>query len=96
MELAQAQPTLFGPGFTTLRAWVNGVDISQVNFGDFTSGKVILPNMSSITLDLCSQKNYETMDSVNGFNGDILNLLWFRGVAGLYSNTTSKFSSSIN
>jgi len=88
VEIVQAQPTGFEAGFSTFRAWVNGTGVSRVPVGDFSSSEIPFPDMSEATLDLCSQKSYGTSDSVEGFNGDILNLLWYRGAEALYVNAS--------
>jgi hypothetical protein len=88
VEIVQGQPTGFGVGFSTFRAWVGGIEISRVPVGDFSSYEIPIPDMSEATLDLCSQKSYGTLDSVDGFNGDILNLLWYRGVDVLNANAS--------
>jgi hypothetical protein len=90
VEIVQAQPTGFGVGFSTFRAWVNGTgtSTSRVPVGDFSINQIPMPNMSQATLDLCSQKSYGTSNSEEGFNGDILNLLWYTGAEALYANSS--------
>ncbi len=88
VEIVQAQPTGFEIGFSTFRAWVNGTgtSTSRVSVGNFSTNQIPFPNMSQATLDLCSQKDEGTSNSIEGFNGDILNLLWYTGAEALYVN----------
>ncbi len=88
----QAQPTGFGIGFSTFRAWAwvngTGTSTSRVSIGNFSANQIPFPNMSQATLDLCSQKDYGTSNSIEGLNGDIMNLLWYAGAEALYANAS--------
>ncbi len=82
------QPTVFGAGYSTFRAWVNGTSIPQVLFSDITTDHTLLTNLSNATIDLCARKNYNSTTSTNFFGGDMLNFLWFRGASRLFVNTS--------
>jgi hypothetical protein len=89
VEIVQAQPTSFGVGFSTFRAWVNGTGgMSRIPIGDFASNQIPFPPMNDATLDLCARKTYGTSNDEAGFTGDILDLLWYKGAEGLYVNSS--------
>ena len=69
---------------------------SPVNIGDFPSSQIPIPSMNLATLDVCSRKVDGTITNEKGFNGDILNFLWYKGSESLYVNASGNIDNTLS
>ena len=90
MEIVQAQPYYeFTPDYYSARAWVNGVGMNRVYFGNFDRHLFYYRNTDQI--HLCSTTDASGSGIVIEGKYDMLNFIWFKGSEGLYEPTGGKF-----
>ena len=89
MEIVPAHPYTFPTGYYSGRIWVNGVGMSRVYFGAFSTH--LFTDMNTDQIHLCSTTVPGTNDIVKEGSYNMMNFIWFKGSEGLYEPTGGKF-----
>ena len=87
----QAQPQIFGAGFSFIRITINGTTTPKHFFGNFAAGDTTITDGNNAAFDICGVYDPSSSNLVSSSRAgyfDVLNFVWFQG-AQVVSHPTS-------